>query len=99
MKVKFDIECTPEEARKFMGLPDVVPMQEALMAQMQDQLADNIRQLDAETLMKNWIPMSLENWGEMQKTFWSQMGMGGTGFAMNPAPEPEEEESPRRRRK
>jgi hypothetical protein len=27
MKVTVEIDCTPEEARRFLGLPDVVPMQ------------------------------------------------------------------------
>ncbi|WP_420846806.1 DUF6489 family protein [Microvirga tunisiensis] len=28
MKITMDVECTPEEARAFLGLPDVKPMQE-----------------------------------------------------------------------
>ena len=31
MKVTVEVECTPEEARQFLGLPDVVPMQQAAM--------------------------------------------------------------------
>jgi hypothetical protein len=30
MKVHIDIDCTPEEARTFFGLPDLQPMQEAV---------------------------------------------------------------------
>lgn len=74
MKVKFDIECTPEEARTFFGLPDVVPMQEALVAQMQDKMAENIKTMDPETLAKTWMPLAMQNWSDMQKTFWGQMG-------------------------
>src|SRR3546814_3772920 len=32
MKIHVDIDCTPEEARVFLGLPEVGPMQEDLMA-------------------------------------------------------------------
>ena len=35
MKVKFDIECTPQEARAFFGLPDVEPMQAAMMKELE----------------------------------------------------------------
>lgn len=73
MKVTFDIDCTPEEARAFMGLPDVAPMQEALMEQLQEKLAENIRTLDPEQLVKTWLPLSMESWGHMQKAFWGQM--------------------------
>lgn len=34
MKITIDVDCTPDEARRFLGLPDVAPMQEALMAQL-----------------------------------------------------------------
>jgi hypothetical protein len=79
MKVKFDIECTPEEARQFIGLPDVAPMQEALMKQLQTKLAENIRTLDPEALARTWIPLTMQGWGDLQKSFWSQMNTGTTG--------------------
>lgn len=79
MKVKFDIECTPEEARKFLGLPDVAPMQEALMKEIEQRMAENMRSLDPETMLKTWLPATMQGWGQMQKMFWNQMGgqMGG----------------------
>lgn len=73
MKVTFDIECTPEEARSFLGLPDVAPMQDALMAQLQQKLSDNIANLDPESLARTWVPITMQSWGEVQKMFWSQM--------------------------
>ena len=79
MKVTFDIECTPEEARAFLGLPDVVPMQDALMSQLQQKLSDNIRNLDPETLARTWIPVTVQGWSEMQKMFWTQM-QGANAF-------------------
>lgn len=75
MKVKFDIECTPEEARKFMGLPDVAPMQQALMKELEEQLRANMNAMDPETMVKTWLPASIEGWGQVQKMFWQQMGM------------------------
>jgi hypothetical protein len=30
MKVTVEVDCTPEEARGFLGLPDVVPIQQAI---------------------------------------------------------------------
>lgn len=74
MKVKFDIECSPEEARRFLGLPDVVPMQEKMMQEIEAKMQDNIRNLDPETMVKTWLPATVQGWGEMQKMFWSQMG-------------------------
>jgi len=74
MKVKFDIECSPEEARKFLGLPDVVPMQEKIMEEIETKMQENFRNMDAETIVKTWMPATVQGWGDMQKMFWAQMG-------------------------
>lgn len=79
MKVNFDIECTPEEARRFLGLPDLGPMQERMMKELENRMAENLRALDPETLVKTWMPMTMNGWGEMQKMFWSQMGVNMNG--------------------
>ena len=34
MKVKVDVDCTPEEARRFLGLPDLSPVHEAYVEKM-----------------------------------------------------------------
>ena len=75
MKVTFDIDCTPEEARKFLGLPDVAPMQEAMMDELQAKMQENIQAMDLETMMKTWFPMAMQNMNDMQKMFWGQMGV------------------------
>ncbi|MCB1720722.1 MAG: hypothetical protein KDI11_03105 [Alphaproteobacteria bacterium] len=75
MKVTFDIDCTSEEARRFLGLPDVAPMQEAMMKELQDKMSENVKAMDPETMMKTWLPMAVQNMSDMQKMFWGQMGV------------------------
>lgn len=82
MKVNVNVECTPEEARAFIGLPNIAPLQERMMKEMENQMAENLQNLDPETFMKTWLPLTMEGWGEMQKMFWGQMQMGMN----NPAP-------------
>tara|TARA_R110001606_G_scaffold167012_2_gene311417 strand:+ start:534 stop:776 length:243 start_codon:yes stop_codon:yes gene_type:complete len=72
MKFQIEIDCTPEEARQFLGLPDVVPMQEALMQQLQDRLSDALAGRDTEALLKAWLPAGVQGLDQMQKAFWSQ---------------------------
>lgn len=43
MKITMEIDMSPEEVRKVMGLPDVEPMQKELMAKMQPQIKKKIR--------------------------------------------------------
>jgi hypothetical protein len=38
MKISFDIDCTPEELRGFFGLPEVKPMQDRLMAELEEKM-------------------------------------------------------------
>ena len=40
MKVTIDVDCTPEEARAFLGLPAVAPLQEAMMQELQKRMLD-----------------------------------------------------------
>ena len=72
MKIHLDIDCTPEEARTFMGLPDVGPMQEAVMKEMQDRMMAAMHSMDPETLIKTWLPAGISNLEQMQKMFWQQ---------------------------
>jgi hypothetical protein len=86
MKVVVNVECSPEEARKFLGLPDIAPMQDKMMKEIEARMQDNIRNLDPETLVRTWLPATLQGWAEMQKLFWSQMGMAGPNTAPGSTP-------------
>ncbi|HEY9553959.1 DUF6489 family protein [Allosphingosinicella sp.] len=68
MKVTVDVDCTPEEARRFLGLPDLTPVHVAYVEKMQKMMADAITpDVMAET-MKAWGPMSEAGLG-----LWKQM--------------------------
>lgn len=67
MKVTIDIDCTPEEARAFLGLPDVKPMQQQMMQEMQDQMSAAIRSMSPEEMMKTWLPASMAGFEQMQQ--------------------------------
>jgi len=76
VKIKIDVDCTPEEARAFLGLPDVAPVQEAMMAEIQQRMKDNLAAMDPEALFKTWLPVGVQGWEQMQKAFWAQMARG-----------------------
>jgi hypothetical protein len=77
MKLKFDIDCTPEELRGFFGLPDVKPMQDRLLAELEEKMRANLKALDAEAMLKTWLPAGLRGFEQLQEMFFSQMGRGG----------------------
>jgi len=73
MKIKIDIDCTPQEARAFLGLPHVEPMQEALVAQMQERLTQYLDAIEPDALMRAWLPGGIKGLAELQEQFWKQM--------------------------
>jgi hypothetical protein len=73
MKVHINIDCTPEEARTFFGLPDVTAAQEELVAEATKRMKANMAAMDMETLMKTWMPMGLQGIEKIQRSFFEQM--------------------------
>jgi hypothetical protein len=73
MKISIDIECTPQEARAFLGLPHLEPMQEALVAQMQERLAQYLDATPPDALMSAWLPGGTKGLAALQEQFWRQM--------------------------
>lgn len=79
MKINLDIDCTPEEARAFLGLPDVQPMQQAVMESMQRRMEQAIAGTDLEQLAKMWLPLGLQGLEQMQRAFWQAASGAGGG--------------------
>ncbi len=73
MKITVNIDCTPEEARHFLGLPDVKPMQDAMMQEIQDRMRANLQAMDPDTMLKTWLPAGIQGMEHLQKMFWTQM--------------------------
>jgi Family of unknown function (DUF6489) len=76
MKIKLDIDCTPEEARSFFGLPDVAPLQAAVMKEAQDRMMAALKTMDAEGMFKTWMPSGVEGFEKMQRAFWEGLAGG-----------------------
>jgi len=55
MKVTIDIDCTPLEARQFFGLPDVQPMQQAILAEMEKRTLAEMEKFAPENLLQTWF--------------------------------------------
>lgn len=60
MKVNIEIDCTPAEARAFLGLPDVAPLNELLVQEMQKHMAENMTAMQPDELMKSWTSFGVQ---------------------------------------
>ena len=67
MKVTVNIDCTPLEAREFMGLPNVQPMQENVMKQLEQQMMDNLGKMTPDAMLRNWMSFAPEQFQDLFK--------------------------------
>ena len=84
MRFKIDIECTPEEARTFFGMPDIAPFNNMIVDEMKTRAKDQMDTLaDPERFVRQWVEMS----GKSMDAFQGMMGAAAsaaTGGAMRP---------------
>ena len=74
MKVNVEIDCTPEEARRFLGLPDVSKANDAYVEAM-TKAVQNVGSLEQlQEMAKQIAPM-----GQMGMQFIQQFLEGGLG--------------------
>ena len=78
MKATFKIECTAPEARAFFGLPDMEPIQAAVMERLQERMVSEIDRF-SQALMNQWLSAFPENVERMQGLL-ARMFLGGTGI-------------------
>jgi hypothetical protein len=92
MKIKIEVDCTPQEARQFLGLPDVEPMQRAMMDHMQDQMTGAMTMLDPESLAKSWFPLGQQGIEQFQKLMFGAAKAAAAGMTQ-PAERPAKSEA------
>lgn len=68
MKVTVDVDCTPEEARRFLGLPDLAPVHQAYVERMTKLVSEGSSAETFNEMLKSWGPMS-----ETGFAVWRQM--------------------------
>lgn len=78
MKISVDVDCTPEEVRRLMGLPDLSSIHEVYLERMRKAVEENTGGEGMAALMQSWAPM-----GESGMAMWRQLleGMGKAGTA------------------
>lgn len=83
MKFNIEIDCTPEEARRLVGLPDLEPLHEIYLARVKELMAKGITPDMVQSMVKSWVPMGEGGLGLIQSLM-GQFGgglMGGAGKA------------------
>lgn len=55
MKMTIEVDCSPEEARRFLGLPDVTALNEQVVEEMKKRVTANMAMISPDEMMKNWM--------------------------------------------
>jgi hypothetical protein len=76
MNITMNIECSPEEARRLMGLPDMAPIHELYLAKLREAMTSGMSPELIETMIRTWSPM-----GEAGMSAWRQLIENMTGTA------------------
>lgn len=82
LKITMNVDCSPEEVRTMLGLPDLEPMQQRLLGDLEERLRANIQAMEPENLMRNWMPMGVQSFEQLQR-FWTNfasLARERTGF-------------------
>ncbi len=78
MKMHIEIDMTPEEARKMMGLPDVSALQGKMLAEMERRMQAAMDTSDPEAMLRAWMPMGGQAFEQFQKFLWDSAKMAAT---------------------
>ena len=61
MKLRFEVDCTPEEARTFCGLPDLQPLHAAVLSRVEAQMMKAVEAGMPENIVKSWLSLAPTN--------------------------------------
>ncbi len=80
MKMTVEIDCSPQEARTFLGLPDVTALNDKLVEEMQKRMSSNMAMLAPDELIKNWSAFGAGAQDQFRKLMSTavDIGMGAT---------------------
>ncbi len=77
MKISIDIDITPEEFRRLMGLPYVSAFQQEMMNQIRDRMLAGVEGYDPMKMFQPYYSSALSSWDLWQKMFSAAVSPGG----------------------
>jgi hypothetical protein len=78
MKFNIEVDATPEEVRRLVGLPDLTDVHEAYMSQIKDVMKKGVTPDMVDGMVRNWVPMGGAG-VDMMKELLGAFASGGKG--------------------
>ncbi|HKD20746.1 MAG TPA: DUF6489 family protein, partial [Rhizomicrobium sp.] len=70
MKVRVEMDLTPEEARQLMGLPNLEAMQARLVAEFERRMMVAMEKSEPEAIMRQWFTIGSQGLEQFQRFMW-----------------------------
>jgi len=87
MKVHVEIDISPDEARRMMGLPDVAKLQEEIAEELQQRMKKALQSFDPQELVRTWFPFGAEPFEQFQRFLKEAARSASAGAAKPTKPE------------
>jgi len=88
MKFTVDVDCTPEEARAFLGLPDLKPIHDLYIRSVLDTMSGQANLEQMERMVHSLSPLG--DAGMKLFASFMDIGLGAAGAANPSKPSPKE---------
>lgn len=79
MQIKITVDATPEEIRRFFGLPDVGPLQEEMLERVRGKMKAGEAGFDPLALMQPYLAPNMSSLEAMQKVYWESFSSASGG--------------------
>lgn len=56
MKITINVDCSAQEAREVLGLPDVRQLQDQMMAKIAERMTAGLNAMDPAEVLRTWMP-------------------------------------------
>ncbi|MBV9569680.1 MAG: hypothetical protein JO056_00370 [Alphaproteobacteria bacterium] len=83
MKITIEMDMTPEEGRRLMGLPDVTALQAEMLDEMRRRMKAAVDASDPQAMLKAWMPLGAQGFEQFQKFLWDSAAQAA-GSAAKP---------------
>jgi hypothetical protein len=70
MKMRVEMDLTPDEARRLMGLPDLTAMQARLVEEFERRMMAAMEKSAPEEVMKQWFALGSQGFEQFQRFLW-----------------------------
>ncbi len=57
MKFNIEVDCSPEEVRRLVGLPDLTGVHDVYLDRMKSVMTNGVTPDMLQTMVRNWVPM------------------------------------------